>query len=430
MKGMKYVSAFVAALLAMLAPAFGPSDSAWAQSWPELGRPGQDPPVFAAGEILVKFQPGARGQEIAEAHRRNGGQVRATIPGIDIQVVQVPAGQEKARAAAYRQNPNVRFAELNGTYYAIGHGTTDPSVGRQWQYHNTGQTGGTVDADIDAFEAWHATGGNSAVAIAILDTGIDQSHEDLKAKLAKNVNFTSSGTVDDRYGHGTHVAGSAAASTNNGAGVAGTCPNCALYNVKVLGDDGGGQWDWIARGIVWSADNGAKVANLSLGAYAESLTVRDAVNYAWGKGVILTGAAGNDGQNWGFYPAAYEDVIAVAATTHTDAKASFSNYGGNWVDVAAPGENILSTAPDHRNTLWRRAVKYGTLNGTSMAAPHVAGLAGLIWSTALCGSADNTCVRTRIQDNADKIAGTGAGYYDYWIHGRINACRAVEMTGC
>jgi len=407
---------------------FGSSGSVWAQSRSELGRPGQDPPTFAAGEILVKFQPGARGQEIAEAHRRTGGQVRETIPGIDVQVVQVNAGQEKAQVAAYRQNPNVRFAELNGLYYALGHGTNDQRVGEQWQYNNTGQTGGKADADIDAFKAWHVTTGQASVAIAILDTGIDQSHEDLKSKIAQNKNFTRSSTVDDKYGHGTHVAGSAAAATNNSLGVAGTCPSCSLFNVKVLGDDGSGQWSWIANGIIWSADNGAKVINLSLGAYAESLTVRDAVDYAWSKGVILTGAAGNDGQNWGLYPGAYENVIAVAATDHADAKASFSNYGGNWVDVAAPGANVLSTAPDHSNRIWKTGPKYGTLSGTSMATPHVAGLAGLIWSTSLCTSKE--CVRNRLQDTADQIAGTGTSSSAYWIHGRINACRAVNATDC
>src|SRR6185436_6537880 len=136
---------------------------------------------------------------------------------------------------------------------------TDPRAVEQWQYNNTGQTGGTPDADIDAYEAWDLTTGSSGVAIAILDTGVDQSHEDLKSKLAKNVSFVRGSPVEDRYGHGTHVAGIAAAATNNRIGVAGTCPSCAIYNVKVLGDDGAGAWSDIARGITWAADNDAKV---------------------------------------------------------------------------------------------------------------------------------------------------------------------------
>lgn len=417
------------ALVVSLVPGFGLAGPAAAQGRPplpprpELGRPGQEPPVFARGQVLVKFKPGAAGQQVAEAHRQNGGRAKEVIGDLDVHVVEVPAGQEKARVAGYGANPNVEFAELNGLYYAVGHlladpPITDPKAGQQWQYHNTGQTGGKDDADIDAFDAWHVTAGSTSVAIAILDTGIDQSHEDLKTKLAKNANFTSSDTVGDRYGHGTHVAGSAAAITNNNLGVAGTCPNCVLYNVKVLGDDGSGAWSWIANGINWATDNGAKVISMSLGGYSSSRTLQLAVDRAWKKGAILVAAAGNDGKNWGSYPAAYTNVIAVAATDHQDLKASWSNYGGNWVDVAAPGANILSTVPNHG---------YEHLNGTSMATPHVAGLAGLVWSKGgLCGT--NTCVRDQIQKTAQKIDGTGTASTQYWIHGRVNACRAVGGT--
>jgi len=384
----------------------------------------QGPPEFVAGEILVKFKPGTPGHVAADIHRQNGGAMRDLIPGIEVHVTQVPPGQENARIAAYRRNPNVEYAELNGLYYAI-FTPNDPRVGDQWQYNNTGQTGGTPDADIDAFEAWDKTKGNTAVAIAILDTGIDQSHEDLKAKIAANVNFSSSSTVDDKYGHGTHVAGSAAAITNNSKGVAGTCPDCVLYNVKVLSDNGSGSWSGIANGIGWAADNGAKVINMSLGGSSGSKTVEDAVNYAWNKGVVIVAAAGNDGTSNPTYPAFYTNVIAVAATDHNDKKASFSNYG-SWVDVAAPGVNILSTAPDHNNRIWVRGVKYGTISGTSMATPHVAGVAGLVWSLTGTGSCStNSCVRSKIEDNADNISGTGT----FWAKGRVNACKSVG-GGC
>jgi thermitase len=384
----------------------------------------QAPTDFAAGEILVKFQPGTPANAIAEAHRQNGGQVQEIIPGINVQVVRVPVGHETDRVAAYARNPNVLFAEVNGLYYAVWV-LNDPRVGEQWQYNNTGQTGGTSDADIDAFEAWDVITGTSTVAIAILDSGIDQSHEDLKSKIEKNVNFTTSRTVDDKYGHGTHVAGSAAAITNNSLGVAGTCPDCVLYNVKVLSDSGIGFTSWIAKGIIWAADNGARVINMSLGGGGSS-TLESAVNYAWGKGVVLAAAAGNSGTSDPLYPAFYDNVIAVAATDHNDAKASFSNYGA-WVDVAAPGVNILSTAPDHRNRIWGSGVKYAMGSGTSMATPHVAGVAGLVWSTSLCSTVDPNdneaiCVRSRIEDKADGISGTGT----YWTKGRINAHKAVS----
>jgi thermitase len=331
-----------------------------------------------------------------------------------VQVVRVPAGRERAAVEAYRRNPNVVFAEVNGFYAAIWT-PNDPYYGQQWQYPK-----------IQAPDAWAVVTGTSQVAIAILDTGIDQSHEDLRSKVAQNVNFTTSGSFDDKYGHGTHVAGSAAAATNNGLGVAGTCPNCALYNVKVLGDNGSGAWSWIASGIVWAADEGAKVINMSLGGSTGSSTVEEAVNYAWNKGVVLVAAAGNSGSSSPSYPAYYSNVIAVAATDQTDNKASFSNYG-DWVDIAAPGVSILSTAPDHRNRIWGFGVKYATGSGTSMATPHVAGTAGLVWSTGACGTDDNLCVRGRIENGADRVSSLST----YWPNGRrLNAYNAVRgLTG-
>jgi thermitase len=370
------------------------------------------------GEVLVKFRPGTPGQAIADAHRQNGGRVREEIPGIDVQVVLVPPGQERARAAAYARNPNVLFAEPNGLWQAVAI-PDDPRFGEQWGLHNTGQNGGTADADIDAPEAWESTRGSTDIVIAILDTGIDQSHEDLKVKLAGNLNFSGSKTVDDRYGHGTHVAGIAAAVTNNSLGVAGTCPACRLLNVKVLNDNGSGSWSGIANGIVAAADGGAKVINLSLGGYSASSTVAAAVDYAWGKGAVLVAAAGNDNTSSQLYPAAYDEVIAVAATDNKDQKASFSNYG-NWVDIGAPGVSILSTAPDHPNRIWGRGVKYAYGSGTSMATPFVSGVAGLVWATGACTT--NSCVRTAVEGNVD----TPSGLSGWWPRGgRLNACRAV-----
>lgn len=399
----------VIVLAALLAPPAGTAPSLAADE-------------FVPGEVLVKFRPGTPGAEVAAAHRQADGEPREVIPGINVQVVRVPPGRERAAVEAYRRNPNVEFAEVNGFYSAIQTAWTpnDPRYPQQWQYPK-----------IQAPEAWAVVTGAAQVAIAILDSGIDQSHEDLQVKIARNVNFTRSRTVDDRYGHGTHVAGSAAAATNNGLGVAGTCPNCVLYNVKVLGDNGSGSWSAIANGIVWAANSGAKVINMSLGGSTGSSTVEAAVNYAWGKGVVLVAAAGNENTTSPLYPAAYDNVIAVAATDQSDNKASFSNYG-SWVDIAAPGVGILSTAPDHRNRIWGSGVKYAVGNGTSMATPHVAGVAGLVWSTGACPvdptnpSAASACVRSRIENGADKIAGTGT----YWSSGRLNAYNAVMgLTG-
>jgi hypothetical protein len=231
-----------------------------------------------------------------------------------------------------------------------------------------------------------------------------------------NKNFTTSSTVDDLYGHGTHCAGIAAATTNNSIGVAGVGFNTSLMNVKVLGDNGSGQYSWIANGITWAADNGAKVISLSLGGSSGSYTLQNAVNYAWNKGVVVVAAAGNNGNTASVYPAYYSNCIAVAATDQNDAKASFSTYG-SWVDVAAPGVSIYSTLPNHSNSIG--TTNYGSLSGTSMSTPHVAGLAALVWATSYGTS--NTSVRSRIESTADAISGTGT----YWKYGRINANKAV-----
>ena len=388
-----------------------------------VGQPGvsaQAPDQHASGEILVKFKRGTSAASIADAHRRGGGTALRTIGGVGVQVVRVPAGQEQARVGAYRANLSVEFAEVNGIWHALAL-PNDPLVGQQWQYNNTGQTGGTPDADIDASEAWGLTTGSPGVNVAILDTGIDRSHEDLAAKITKVMNFTTSRRPDDKFGHGTHVAGSAAAISNNGLGVAGTCQGCSLYNVKVLSDTGSGQWDWVASGITWAADNGAHVISMSLGGTTGSATVEAAINYAWSLGAIIVAAAGNAGTSAPHYPAFYGNVIAVASTNHNDLKSSFSSWG-SWVDVAAPGEAILSTAPDHRNTIWGTGVKYGTISGTSMATPHVAGIAGLVWSTSLCAAGDNGCVRSQVETKADPITGTGV----FWTYGRVNAWKSVS----
>ena len=385
-------------------------------------------PVFASGRILVKFEPGTGAAERAAVHRRQGGTPLGVIPGIGVDVVAVPARSEEARAAGYARNPHVTFAEPDYLAYALEDpGAVDPFFGKQWGLDNTGQEydgrTGTEDADIDAPEAWHITTGSPDVRIAILDSGIDPNHPDLAGKLVDDaIDLTGSLTVDDNYGHGTHVAGIAAAETNNGTGVAGVGYDASLLNVKVLGDEGWGASSWIAEGIVWAMGRDARVINMSLGFYRKSLTLQAAVDDAWNSGVLLVAAAGNDGTSRKLYPAAYPNCMAVAATDDDDQRVDepgwwASNYG-EWVDVAAPGLFIYSTFPTHDYFL-DKAPNYDYGSGTSMATPHVAGLAGLLFGQdQLRANAD---VRSLIEDTADPVPGTGT----YWVHGRINACNAV-----
>ena len=232
----------------------------------------------------------------------------------------------------------------------------DPFYSKQWaldQMHIT--------------TLWNITTGCREVLIAILDTGIDHDHEDLKGKVVAEVNFTDSPSINDINGHGTHIAGIIAATANNGLGVAGLVPTSKLMNVKVADDYGFCQTATVARGIIWAVDNGANVINISIEIRNPLVDLEQAVNYAWEHGALIIAAAGNHGNESAIYPAYYENSIAVAATQPNNTLAPLSNYG-NWVDMAAPGFNIYSTLPGN---------KYGYETGTSFATAYVSGLAAI-----------------------------------------------------
>jgi thermitase len=395
---------------------------------PVQGSP-PDRPAFASGRILVKFESGTSPAERATVHRLQGGKPIRVIPGIAVEVVSVPERAEEARAAGYARNPRVVYAEPDYLAYAL-EDPDDAFFIKQWGLDNDGQDydgrSGTADADIDAPEAWDITTGSPGITVAILDSGIDQDHADLDGKLVGNANFTPSPTVDDLYGHGTHVAGIAAAETNNAQGVAGIGYDSSLLNVKVLDDQGWGAYSWIAEGITWAVTQGAQVINMSLGGYNRSRTLQAAVDYAWDQGVLLAAAAGNDGTSRRLYPAAYANCMAVAATDDDDQRVDepgwwASNYG-DWVDVAAPGLYVYSTFPNHPYAIGKE-LSYDYGSGTSMATPFAAGLAGLLFGQD--PSRTNTQVRALIQNTADPIPGTGT----YWIYGRINAHSAAGGGG-
>jgi thermitase len=371
-------------------------------------------------QILVKFKAQTPQAVIDAQLRSHNAKVTGRVSALDVLVINVPQATEDRVITALSRNPNVEYAEPDGLAFAT-FTLNDPYFApNQWGLENTGQTikgqVGTVDADINAPTAWDTTTGS--VKVAILDTGIDQDHEDLSAKVVLQRNFTDSPTIDDLYGHGTHVGGIVAAITNNNIGVAGGCPNCQLFNGKVLNDSGSGAYSWIANGVTWAADNDAKVINLSLGGSFNSLTLQNAVNYATNKGSLVVAAAGNCGCSAKLYPAVYPNAVAVAATNNLDQKASFSSFGSKWVDVAAPGENIFSTFPNHPYKI-NKSPNYDFGSGTSMATPMVSATAALIWSTGYGTSV--SLVRNRLESTADKIPGTGT----YWSAGRIDAAAAV-----
>jgi thermitase len=365
------------------------------------------------GRIIVHTRSGLSFEERQNLHKKIAARQIEEIKDLNLDIVRVERDKVARALEELTRDPRVVYAEPDYKAFALEI-TNDPGIVNrlQWGMYK-------VKAADTGISAWYYSKGDG-IKIAVLDTGIDPNHEDLGAKIVGSKNCTASNTTDDLYGHGTHVAGIAAAMTNNTKGVAGLGYNATLMNVKVLGDDGSGYYSWIANCIVWSADNGAKVINMSLGGPSKSKTLEDAVNYAWRKGVVVVAAAGNSGNSSPTYPAYYTNAIAVAATDGNDQKASWSSFG-RWVDVAAPGASIYSTFPSHPYTL-NKGLNYGYASGTSMATPHVAGLAALLWASPYNGS--NSTVRGRIESTADKINGTGK----YWTYGRINALTAVASN--
>lgn len=378
------------------------------------------------GQILVKFREDRAAAGILRQYGLSEG---TSIGSTGAQLIKVPAGKELQLIQALSRNRAVEYAEPDELVTAV---TADQYFDRQYALHNTGQSftntagtrtvaGGTADADIDAVEAWGVTTGGGT-KVAVLDTGVTGGHSDISPKVVARMNFSTATTGEDNYGHGTHVAGIVAATADNTIGVAGVCPACTILDGKVLNDSGSGSTSSIASGISWAVFEGAKVINMSLGQRVSSRTLEIAVNDAWSAGAVIVAAAGNAGTQAKIYPGAYPNVIAVAATDNTDAKASFSTYG-KWVDVAAPGVSVYSTFPNHEfylGTQNGRSQGYDIASGTSMASPIVAGVAALAWKSP--AGTTNASVRAKVESTADKIPGTGT----YWAHGRVNADRAVR----
>lgn len=240
----------------------------------------------------------------------------------------------------------------------------DPYEGDQWAVPK-----------LSLATSWGLSTG-AGVDIAVIDSGVDATHEDLAGKVTSGPSFlggteTAGGGGTASTDHGTHVAGIAAAVTGNGIGVAGVAPDANIIAVKVLNSEGVGYTSDIASGIIWAVDNGAEVVNLSLGSSANSPTMANAVQYAVDEGAIVVAAAGNSGAcGTASYPAANNVAVAVASSNESDELSSFSTTG-TYVDIAAPGEGIVSTTPGN-DYLW--------MSGTSMATPQVAGIAALLLS--------------------------------------------------
>jgi subtilisin family serine protease len=467
-------------------------------------------PRYAPDRVLVRFRPGTAASDMGKAHRRAGGVELKEIPRIGVHVVKVPNGTVQQRIAAYRANPNVVYAEPD--FYRVmivpdegndpGPDAGGVVFGReyfdeQWGLHNTGQqhtsfdaggfpiqVTGTPDADIDAPESWDITTGDPAVKIAVLDTGIDCNSIEHAGKCVEQISFVGdfSEHLDDPYdymGHGTQVAGVASVNTDNGIGVAGVGWQSSLGNLKACF----AYIDYIvypdfytylgvcpvsssAAAIVYAADNGYHVINMSYGADdydgsgdpttdpppAQPNTETDAVAYAWSQGVVLVAAAGNYNDTTRVYPAANDEVIAVGATDHFDDRASFSTFsrpGDPWVSLMAPGVDILSTYRVEDCVFFADLFGYPFdpsteacltwASGTSLSSPHVAGAAALLWAHLFPGQSPQSCttpggvpcnavIRSHLEHGADT---TGAGTQNLlaWsAHGRLNLQGALGIA--
>ena len=392
---------------------------------------------YIPGEILIKFKPAitrsitsqATAGKMAEEGRARIGRVfvradldtpeiKRILKGTGVFHLKLRPGSDINEAIKkLKRDADIEYAEPNYRVKAFTIRPDDPYFDLQW-----GLT------KIRADSVWDVVRGDTinTVVVAVIDTGVDTDHPDLVGNLifpGKDI-YNNDSDPNDGNGHGTHVAGIIAAVTNNALGIAGVSWYAKILPVKVLNDDSepSGGFAEVIAGIEWAADNGARILNLSLGSTGYSALLQLAVDYARDSNCVVIAAAGNDDVSQENYPAACNGVIAVGATDELDNKASFSYYG-NWIDVCAPGVSIYSTFPNtgHVHSLHPSTFNYAILQGTSMAAPFVSGVAALIIARnpAITGSQ----VESRIINGTDDIGEEGKDLL--FGYGRINAVKAI-----
>ena len=368
--------------------------------------------------VLISFDKpvGPSEQALVRAH---GGEIKYSYSIVDAIAATLPAGAIEGLS----HNPHVTAVEMDGPVYAA-----DIELDNSWGVKRIGA--GTV----------HASGNTGAgVKIGIIDSGINYTHPDLDGVYAGGYDFVQ-GDNDpmDVYGHGTHVAGTACAE-GNGFGVVGVAPNCSLYSLRVLNNDGVGSWSATIAALDWAVTNHLRVVNLSLGSSKNPGTaVKTAFDNAEAAaGIVIVAAAGNSGNKAGkgdniIYPAKYASVIAVGATDSTDKRASFSSTGST-LELMAPGASVLSTWNDSTSYLNPQPFcldsvcyyKYGS--GTSMASPHVAGVAALVIARGVDDANGdgriNDEVRQKMKETSQDFG--KEGWDSQYGYGLVNATAAV-----
>jgi len=446
-------------LIAALAGGMRQWQRATERSRRQVSVPAQEPDVQESkseddtdkAEVLVRFRAGTTREVIDRITRQFHDEVEDRIEAVDgLDVIEDEDGQSAADVIAqYRSLPEVEYAETNNQI-VLDHDdqgrkhahADDEMFSRQWGLANDGENGGLAGADISAMRAWAVTRGSDQVVVAVIDSGVDYTHPDLvrniwaRPEIIKAYQDEDLGAVDDVHGfnivddngdpmddngHGTHCAGIIGAEGGNGIGIAGVNWNVKIMPLRFMDDDGAGTTKDAIEAINYVLDRkragvNVRIISASWGSNTRSRALEDVISKAYDEGILFVAAAGNassDNDETPHYPSSYNlgNIVSVAATNRNDQLASFSNYGAKSVQVAAPGEEILSTWLEHGFT---------EKKGTSMATPFVAGVAALILSQNPKMSVDD--LRARLLKSVDSLASLNGKVSS---GGRINAAKAV-----
>jgi subtilisin family serine protease len=362
-----------------------------------------DLPDHVPGRLLIGLRQDVRAEMVDRVLGAHRAVVRKHIPQLEARAIQVPEESSAAILDALRKTGLFRYVERD-RYAHTASVPNDPDFSSQWHL-----------ARIQAPRAWDVSTGASSVIVAVVDSGVDPSHPDLAPKLVPGWNFlNSTSNTADVLGHGTAVAGTVAAASNNGIGVAGVAWGSLIMPLEVVDAGDSASYSDIAAAIQYAADHGARIVNLSLGGAAPSELLQSAVDYAWNRGAVVFAAAMNNGTSVPAYPAACNHAVAVGATDAGDGLASFSSFG-NWIALTAPGTGILTTS---------LGGGYGYWTGTSFSAPIAAGVAALALSAN--PALGNSDLVNLLEGNADDLG--APGHDDLFGWGLVNAYKAVNAA--